>query len=818
MMSVASTKIKSYFCKSPLSTRFFRLWLWLLLPGFGCGAPRRRRPHNSTIGDARRSRSRRERPTRSDMPRAESKAGGGAKARRAAKRTNKFNPSAAAAAPALVNVGDASQYDDERAIELERGKKSNVKQGKKLGKRKKGATSDKETGSSEDAAPKKKRSDAAANAEKVDFSKLSRKEAKAKSDEMKALRKPNFALVQELAQIWERMRGKKVSKTDRSAMCDEIYKKCVGKVPELANNHKGSRVVQAVLKYGTTEQCAKIMSEVTPQMALLSKSLYGNFLVRKLIDAADKKEIPALVGNLRGQIARLARHPVGSQIVEALYHAASAKEKKAMTFEFYGPEFVHFGAADDVKSLREALLLKPVAQRQGMLRHINVTMIPVLEKGLVSSSVIHRVLAEYLSVGGPSTKAEAAGSIAAAGLLRMMHTKDGAHAVNMILAHSGAKQRKGVIKALKGQVSRVSQDDYAHVVIASLFDCVDDTQLLGKGVVSELKAESLAEVASHKNARRVLLHILNPRSTRYFPSHLLECMPDPQKVREDAEETVVAMKRGGKAQKDANKAVGKDLSDDEDDDDGMGTVDDEFGGEDEEEAPEGDDDDDDDDGLEEAPADGPDFGIAKKPASTRRAELFHQGLGDSLVAACSVNAASMLRSNLASDVLFEVAAGGCDDIFYKTVGDKKMTDLFEAISEAVATSMTSEQIDAESGEKLEPLHANFFSTRTLRRMALEVKHAQFIPIFWKSALKANLKTWIDGHGAKVVAAVVRTKTDAKTRKEIHAAVGKLVDSGDAAAWSEGFFRVKDGDKPRNSAGKDEQPTSKKAKKAKTASK
>ena len=32
-----------------------------------------------------------------------------------------------------------------------------------------------------------------------------------------------------------------------------------------------------------------------------------------------------------------------------------------MTFEFFGPEFVHFGAAEDVNSLREALLLKPVA-------------------------------------------------------------------------------------------------------------------------------------------------------------------------------------------------------------------------------------------------------------------------------------------------------------------------------------------------------------------------------------------------------------------------------------------------------------------------
>ena len=50
-----------------------------------------------------------------------------------------------------------------------------------------------------------------------------------------------------------------------------------------------------------------------------------------------------------------------------------------------------------------------------------------------------------------------------------------------------------------------------------------------------------------------------------------------------------------------------------------------------------------------------------------------------------------------------------------------------------------------------------------------------------------MKTWIDGHGAKVVAAIVRTDTDAKTRKAIHTAVGKLVDGGDPVAWSEGFF-------------------------------
>lgn len=61
-------------------------------------------------------------------------------------------------------------------------------------------------------------------------------------------------------------------------------------------------------------------------------------------------------------------------------------------------------------------------------------------------------------------------------------------------------------------------------------------------------------------------------------------------------------------------------------------------------------------------------------------------------------------------------------------------------------------------------------------------------------LKVNLKIWIDGYGVKVVVVVVCMKMDVKMCKEIYVVVGKLVDSGDVAAWSEGFFRVKDGDK------------------------
>src|SRR6056300_1602707 len=134
------------------------------------------------------------------MARAEKPAGSGSKARRAARRNAKFNPKpSSAGGAALVNVGDASQYDEEHAAANEAGKKNRAQAGKKLGKRKKGESGDDDgaSGAKERGGKKSHKTvDSSSKShatEKVDFSKLSRKEAKVKSDEMKALRKPNFA-------------------------------------------------------------------------------------------------------------------------------------------------------------------------------------------------------------------------------------------------------------------------------------------------------------------------------------------------------------------------------------------------------------------------------------------------------------------------------------------------------------------------------------------------------------------------------------------------------------------------------------------------
>lgn len=387
-----------------------------------------------------------------------------------------------------------------------------------------------------------------------------KKEQKEWSNEQKALTKPNHTLIAEMVGHWERLRskksaaGKKMSADERRALVDAVFRASKGKVPELANNHKGSRVIQALLKHGTEAQKRSVYEECTPAVAALAKSLYGHFLVKKLVDETPKKDLPALLAHVKGKVRALAKHPVGSQVLESLYFPAPPAQKLAMRCEFYGSEFAFFGAAgadanakggDAPKNLRDAMRLKPAAQRQGMLRQMNAALLPILEKGLVSPSLVHAALAEYLEVGGPGTKHEAAQSLAGPAYLRMIHTREGAHAANVMFAHAGAKQRKAVLKALKGQVGRIARDEHASTFVACALECTDDTKLTAKAIVAELRDEGIADLAEDRAARRVLLHALRPRSTRYVHPHVLATMPDPAETARTAQEARDALAAGG---------------------------------------------------------------------------------------------------------------------------------------------------------------------------------------------------------------------------------------------------------------------------------
>jgi len=231
----------------------------------------------------------------------------------------------------------------------------------------------------------------------------------------------------------------------------------------------------------------------------------------------------------------------------------------------------------------------------------------------------------------------------------------------------------------------------------------------------------------------------------------------------------------------------------------------------------GDDMDDDDDDDDDAGGGGEsmDFGVSRKNPEARRREIFGAPghLGRSLVAACVNGAGSMLRSATASDVLFETCSGGAGGAVAVAVGDAQMRELHDAVAEAARASVAGENLAetlAENRARDEdatlasgtvprlPLHEDYFSTRALRRMVLEISGdagdagdgtaPSFAAALWEGAVSRDVAAWIGGHGAKVVAAIVESG-DAATRKACIAALTKALPKGQSpTTWAEGFFR------------------------------
>lgn len=75
---------------------------------------------------------------------------------------------------------------------------------------------------------------------------------------------------------------------------------------------------------------------------------------------------------------------------------------------------------------------------------------PIVEKGLVDSALTHRLLHEYLLHAPGGAVEEVVGGLAGDVLMRMVHTRDGAAVGCMVLAYGTPKDRKKVVKAMKG--------------------------------------------------------------------------------------------------------------------------------------------------------------------------------------------------------------------------------------------------------------------------------------------------------------------------------------------------------------------------------
>ncbi|VVA24672.1 PREDICTED: pumilio [Prunus dulcis] len=564
--------------------------------------------------------------------------------------------------------------------------------------------------------------------------------AKELAESRKKKRKRHYNLEQELAHLWEKMRRRNISKEERSKLVSEAVEKMKGKIPEIACSHVSSRVLQTCVKYCSQAEKDAVFEELQPHLLTLACNTYAVHLVTKMLDNASKKQLAGFISSLRGHVASLLRHMVGSVVVEHAYQLGNATQKQELLVELYSTELQLF---KDLVSKKEGRLLDIISkldlQKSSVLRHMTSVIQPILEKGIIDHSIIHRVLIEYFTIAEKFSATDVIKQLSGPLLVRMIHTRDGSRVGMLCVKHGSAKERKKIIKGMKAHVRDIALDKAGSMVLVCLLSVVDDTKLITKVVIHELQ-ENLKDLVLDKNGRRPLLHLLHPNKSQYFtpddlaslslsiPSLSNKVESDTQSETKSSEDN----RSGEEASSDLEVTVDEANTNDDD----IHLVE---GG--------------------------------KKDPSIRRQELLvKSGLAERLVDVCTENAGELLRSNFGKEVIYEVATGGDGGILHPVL-DEKLNALYEAIASLVAEPKSEESTEE---SKEEHILENFHSSRTIRKLILDCP--TFASTLWNKALKGKCELWAHGHSGKVIVAFLES-SDPKVHKLAKKELQPLIDGG-----------------------------------------
>ncbi|THU64659.1 hypothetical protein C4D60_Mb01t28790 [Musa balbisiana] len=364
--------------------------------------------------------------------------------------------------------------------------------------------------------------------------------AKEMAETRKKRRKPNYNLEKELASLWEKMRCYNVGKQARSKLVSEALRKMNGKFVEIAGSHVAARVLQTCVKYCTQEERDAVFEALRPHLLSLSRKKYAVHLVKKLLDHASKKQLEWFISSLHGHVTSLLRHSVGSTVIDYVFHLANGSQKQILLMEMYSTELQLFKDLTLTNSGRLVDIISKLGlQKSSVLQHMMSVIQPLLEKGIVDHSIIHKALVEFFTIADKSSAADVIQQLlpllvresASAEesphfsapetqkkrkiknknvkeplLVRMIRTRDGLKICILCVKHASAKERKKVIKGIKGHVRKLSLDQLGSLI-----------------VIRELQS-MLKELVLDKNGRRTVLQLLHPQCSRYFAPEDLACL------------------------------------------------------------------------------------------------------------------------------------------------------------------------------------------------------------------------------------------------------------------------------------------------------
>jgi pumilio homology domain family member 6 len=262
----------------------------------------------------------------------------------------------------------------------------------------------------------------------------------------------------------------------------------------------------------------------------ICQSQYAHFVVLKVLKYCNKdpKCVQLLIQALKGNIMKLITHTTGSRIIEALFNTTTVLPKDIVVLkqEIYGPHYALF--AQD--TLRQLLVLQQERQQTKQNEStttitktnknaekvsyviptlaLNIELLPEkkditmdhvrnyiilkgIDKQLFGYYYFQEIFYEYIHVLMMDENYNEIRNITGTTnitdhCIHLLSSKYGTKLVCIFIAYSTVKDRKRIIKSLKGYAKSALLHKDAYLAIIRLIQCIDDTVALYKNILHEL--------------------------------------------------------------------------------------------------------------------------------------------------------------------------------------------------------------------------------------------------------------------------------------------------------------------------------------------
>lgn len=306
--------------------------------------------------------------------------------------------------------------------------------------------------------------------------------------------RPHSEVVISAKDLWNKLRVKTNTSQDIEQMMLELMELLRGKFNRVALQHDASRVVQAAIQFGNKEQRGEIVKELCDagNIVELAKSQYSHFVVLKMIKyCKDDKGIDLLVKSFKGHISKLAVHAVGARVIELLFATFPAKSTTKLKLEVYGPRFTLFNDSGSLSNTSNHPTLKTIIKdqpkgKEGALESLLSIINKGIDKGLFSFAYFQELLCEYVTVASSNDVRSLCSSLVDHSI-HLLSTKAGSRVVAECAAYGTPKDRKRIMKSLKGYTRSSLLHADAYIAILRLLDVTDDTVTVQKSILAELQ-------------------------------------------------------------------------------------------------------------------------------------------------------------------------------------------------------------------------------------------------------------------------------------------------------------------------------------------